>query len=68
METAISAVISLILALLSIAFGTKYQQGKAKAQQLSQLLKLIVDAAEDDKVSEDEFQKIVAAAKKLMEA
>lgn len=68
METVISAVVSLILALLSVILGTRYQQGKAKAQQLSQLLKLIIDASEDDDISEKEFQDIVRAAKKLMEA
>lgn len=68
METAVPVIASLILALLSMAFGTKYQQGKAKAQQLKRLLQSIVDAAEDDEVSEAEFQQIVADAKKLMEA
>ena len=49
---------------LEAVLGAKYKQGKAK--QLLDLLNAIIEAAEDDKVTEEEFQKIVADAKVLL--
>ena len=60
MENAVAALTTIILALISIFLGAKYRQ-------LKQFLKTVVAAAEDDAVSEEEFQEIVAAAKKLLE-
>ena len=60
MENVIAALITAILALISVFLGTKYRQ-------LKQLLKTVVAAAEDDAVSEEEFSEIVAQAKKLLE-
>jgi hypothetical protein len=54
-----------ILTLVSAALGAKYW---AKVKQLLKLLDEIIAAAEDDKVSEEEFQKIVADAKQLVNA
>ncbi len=56
--SALAAVVSLALTLAAAVFGAKYQKTKA-------LLRAVVDAAEDDEVSEEEFQAIVAAAKGL---
>jgi len=49
---------------LEAVLGAKYKQGKGK--QLLDLLNAIIEAAEDDKVTEEEFQKIVADAKALL--
>ena len=45
--------------------GAKWQYSKSKAAQLAKLLDVILEAAEDDKVTEEEFQGIVTAAKSL---
>ena len=49
---------------LEAVLGAKYKQGKGK--QLLDLLNAIIEAAEDDKVMEEEFQKIAADAKALL--
>ena len=50
----------------SVIFGAKYTLGKGKAEQLTDLLTTIIKAPEDDEVTEDEFQKIVASVKILL--
>jgi hypothetical protein len=42
----------------------KYRQGLEKARLFAELLDNIITAAEDDEVSEEEFQRVVATAKK----
>jgi len=61
----IAAVVSAVLALASVVLGAKYRQGLRKAKQLTQLLDEIIEAAEDNEVSEEEFQQIVAKAKRV---
>ena len=51
---------------MEAVLGAKYKQGKGKAKQLLDLLNAIIEAAEDDKVTEEEFQKIVVDAKALL--
>jgi hypothetical protein len=51
---------------LEAVLGAKYKQGKGKAKQFLNLLNAIIEATEDDKVTEEEFQKIVADAKALL--
>lgn len=63
---AVSALISSMLTILGVLLGAKYQTGKGKAKQLTQLLTTIIAAAEDDAVSEEEFKGIVSLAKALM--
>ena len=55
-----------LLTAASIVFGAKYGKGKAKAKQLTQLLSEVIEAAEDDKVSEEEFQQLVCSTKQLL--
>jgi hypothetical protein len=62
----IAVLIGTILTAASVVFGAKYKQGKAKAKQLTQLLTDVIEAAEDNEVSEEEFQKIVARAKTIV--
>jgi hypothetical protein len=56
------AVVSLGLSLL----GAKYVQWKSKAKQLKKTVDLLVDATEDDGVSEEEYRGIAASIKKLI--
>ena len=60
--------IGIVLAIVSIGlslFGAKYAQWKSKAKQLKTTVDLLVDATEDDKVSEEEYRGIAASIKKL---
>jgi hypothetical protein len=56
-----------VLATSSVLLGAKYQQGKGKAKQLTDLLTSIIEAAQDDEVTEKESQKIVASAQELLQ-
>ena len=64
--SSIAALVTSTLTIIGVLAGAKWQLGKSKAAQLTQLLNLILSAAEDDAVSEAEFQGIVTAAKALM--
>lgn len=66
-SSTIAAIVGLVLTCASVVFGGKYYQSKGKAKQLSSLLSSIIVAAEDDEVSEKEFQTIVASTKALIE-
>ena len=57
------AVATAILTIVSVFLGTKYRKWLEKGRLLAKLLDDIVTAAEDDKVSEEEFQSIVVKAK-----
>ena len=63
----LAVLVGTILAATSVVFGAKYNQGKAKAKELVQLLNQVIEAAEDNEVSEEEFQKIVTSSKKILE-
>jgi len=65
--SSIAALITSALTIIGVLAGAKWQLGKSKATQLTQLLNLILNSAEDNTVSEEEFQGIVTAAKALME-
>jgi uncharacterized protein YukE len=63
----IAVLVGTVLAAASVVFSAKYNQGKAKAKELVQLLSQVIEAAEDNEVSEEEFQKIVASSKQILE-
>jgi hypothetical protein len=63
----IAILIGSVLATSSVLLGAKYQQGKGKAKQLTDLLTSIIEAAQDDEVTEKESQKIVASAQELLQ-
>ena len=59
------AVATAILTIVSVFLGTKYRKWLARGRLFAELFDDIVTAAEDDKVSEEEFQEIVAKSKKV---
>ena len=59
------AVATAILTIVSVFLGTKYKKWLARGRLFAELFDDVVAAAEDDKVSEEEFQEIVAKAKKV---
>jgi len=63
----VGAIVSVATAAAAAYFGRdKYVKAKGKVQALSGLLKSVVDALEDDQVSEEEFNKIVDQAKDFL--
>jgi pheromone shutdown protein TraB len=66
-SSSIVALASAFLTVVSVILGVKYRQGLEKARLLAKLLNDIITATEDDEVSEKEFQRIIATAKKIAE-
>ena len=64
MEIDIGVVLAIVSIVLSL-FGAKYVQWKQKAKQLKNTVDLLIDATEDDNVSEEEYRGIAASIKKL---
>jgi hypothetical protein len=62
----IATIASLGLTVAAAALGNKYLQGKVKLQQLLKVFNDVIAAAEDEKVTDEEFAKIVADAKELV--
>ena len=60
------AVLSAVLTVVSVFLGTKYRKWLEKGRLLATLLDDIIEAAEDDKVSEEEFQNLVAKTKQVI--
>ena len=61
----IVAIVTAVLSIVSVFLGTKYRKWLERGRLFAKLFDDIVAAAEDDKISEEEFQKIVAEAKKV---
>lgn len=59
------AVVTAVLSIVSLFFGAKYRKWLERGRLFAKLFDDIVSAAEDDKISEEEFRKIVAEAKKV---
>ena len=57
------AVATAVLSIVSVFLGAKYRKWLERGRLFAELFDDLVAAAEDDKVSEEEFQKIVAKAK-----
>lgn len=60
------AVVSAVLTVVSVFLGAKYRKWLEKGRLLAALLDDIIEAAEDDKISEEEFQNIVAKTKQVI--
>ena len=54
--------------LLQPCLGRSISRRRVKHRRFSGLLDSVIEAAEDDEVSEKEFQKVVASAKRLVSA
>jgi len=65
--SSIAALVNSLMMIVGVLVGVKWQLGKSKAAQLSELLSLILSAAEDDAITEEEFQGIVSLAKSLVD-
>jgi hypothetical protein len=63
----IVAVATAILTVASVFLGAKYKKWLERGRLFAGLLNDIISAAEDDKVTVEEFQKIVSKAKKVLE-
>jgi hypothetical protein len=61
----IVAVATAILTIVSVFLGAKYRKWLERGRLFAKLFNEVVVAAEDDKVSEEEFQRIVADAIKV---
>jgi hypothetical protein len=61
----IVTVVTAVLSLVSVVLGAKYRKWLERGRLFAKLFDAIVAAAEDDKISEEEFQRIVAEAKKV---
>ena len=61
----IVAVATAVLTIVSVFLGSKYRKWLVRGRLFAELFDDIVAAAEDDKVSEEEFRLIVADAKKV---
>jgi len=61
----IVAVATAVLTVVSVFLGVKYRKWLERGRLFAELLSDIIRAAEDDKVSEEEFRQIVADAKKV---
>ena len=64
-SSSIVAVVTAVLSIVSVFLGAKYRKWLERGRLFAQLFDDIVAAAEDDKISEEEFQQIVAEAKKV---
>lgn len=60
----VAAIISCLLAVAAAVFGVNYKQAKDK---VTKLLLEVISAIEDNAITEDELQKIVNAAKSLLQ-
>jgi len=61
----IVALATAVLSVVSVFLGAKYRKWLERGRLFAKLFDDIVAAAEDDKISEEEFQRIVAEAKKV---
>ena len=61
----IVAFITTVLSVVSVFLGAKYQKWLARSRLFVELLDAVVADAEDDAVSEEDFQQIVVDAKKV---
>ena len=62
----IVGVMTAVLTVVSVFLGTKYKKWLEKGRLFAKLLDDIIEAAEDDKVTEEEFQNLVAKTKQVL--
>jgi hypothetical protein len=64
-SSSITVIATAVLSVVSLFLGAKYRKWLDRGRLFAKLLDDIVSAAEDDKISEEEFQKLVADVKKV---
>ena len=64
--SSIVAVVTAVLTVVSVFLGAKYQKLLERGRLFAELLDDVIATAEDDKVSEEEFQNLVAATKQVI--
>ena len=64
-SSSITVIATAVLSVVSLFLGAKYRKWLDRGRLFVKLLDDIVSAAEDDKISEEEFQKLVADVKKV---
>jgi len=62
----LSTIINVVLVVVTAVFGSIWAIVKSKLTQALNLLKVVVDAVDDNNVTKDELNAIIAAAKKLI--
>ena len=62
----IALCISAVLAVVASLFGARYAFTKKKAQQLEEVIRRVVEAWEDDKVTAEEYEKIMQSMKEFL--
>ena len=60
----VAAIISFLLSVVAVVFGANYKLAKDK---VTKVLSEIIAAIEDDKVTEEELQKIITQTKSLIQ-
>lgn len=63
----VSYIITIILGLLAAYFGKKWQQFKVTTTKFSIAIKELSDAIQDDRISQEEAERIVEAWKTVIE-
>ena len=64
-SSSITVIATAVLSVVSLFLGAKYRKWLDRGRLFAKLLYDIVSAAEDDKISEEEFQKLVTDVKKV---
>jgi len=64
-SSSIITIATAVLSIVSLFLGAKYRKWLERCRLFAKLLDDIIAAAEDEEISEEEFQKIVADAKKV---
>ena len=62
----IATIVTTALIVASVALGAKYQKLKGKAEKLRNLVDSLVKAWEDDTITEEEVEDLIAQAKALL--
>jgi hypothetical protein len=62
----VTAIVTIIISVVSSVLGVQVVKAKDKAKKFKLLLDTVIDAWEDDKITEEEGQAIVDAAKALI--
>ena len=63
----IAEILTIVLALLSLYFGSKYKKAKQVMKELAEAIDKTYKAIEDDKITEEELKRVLKEWKDLLE-